>query len=59
MAALDLKAVLAAGFQGEQQVANLDKLVHWVRGRETQGASGPGLIARELLEKAEGDVKEG
>jgi ATP-dependent exoDNAse (exonuclease V) beta subunit len=57
--ALDLRAVLAAGFQGEQQVANVDKLVGWVRNREAQGATSPGLLARELLDLAETDPKEG
>jgi ATP-dependent exoDNAse (exonuclease V) beta subunit len=56
--ALDLRAVLAAGFQGEQAVANIDKLVEWARARESRGLTSAGTLGRELLVLADTEPRE-
>lgn len=54
--ALDLEAVLAAGFEGEQRVANVRKLIDWAR---SERPAGPGAAARQLTVKAEQEGREG
>ncbi|MFN7130977.1 MAG: 3'-5' exonuclease, partial [Myxococcales bacterium] len=53
---LDLEAVLAAGFEGEQKVANVRKLIAWARAERPAGA---GAAARALAVLAAQEGREG
>jgi ATP-dependent exoDNAse (exonuclease V) beta subunit len=52
---LDLEAVLAPGFEGEQRIANLRKLVAWAK---TERPAGPWAAARRLERLARDEARE-
>jgi ATP-dependent helicase/nuclease subunit A len=57
--ALDVIAVYGAGFQGEQRVANIEKLFDIAREHDEVGPGGAGRMARMLRDLAEREPREG
>jgi hypothetical protein len=53
---LDCEPLWAAGFDGEQKIANVRKLIHWAR---ENSLPGPLATARRLAELASGQGREG